>query len=192
MPKYTTYPTLFNEVLQIRMNKLKEWGYLKPNTIKMGTINWSWDGTKRSSIDILVDMSENKPFLELNYKCNGEPIKYQIPLVWVPSNLGKGKLWYFLCPHTRKRCRVLYSIGSYFFHRDAAAHGMYESQTESKKKRDLYRQFDKLNRAEAAHKKMNAKCFKNYYNGKPTKRYPKLLKELQAGANISLEELILR
>ena len=41
MPKPYTYPTLYNEVLQINISKLKEWEYLKPQQIKIGTIKYA-------------------------------------------------------------------------------------------------------------------------------------------------------
>ena len=39
MAKFPTFPTLYNEALQISITKLKEWEYLNPEQIKSGTIN---------------------------------------------------------------------------------------------------------------------------------------------------------
>lgn len=41
MPKPYTFPTLYNEALQIHISKLKGWDYLEPNQVKSGAINWS-------------------------------------------------------------------------------------------------------------------------------------------------------
>jgi hypothetical protein len=62
-----------------------------------------------------------------------------VQLVSAPSNLGKGFVWYFVCPRPGKRCRKLYLADTYFYHREAFHGCMYESQTQSKK----YRQLDK-------------------------------------------------
>ena len=119
MPKFPTFPTLYNEVLQISITKLKEWQYLNLEQIKSGTITWSRNGSKTGSISIRVNTFSEQPFIELDYKYRDEPRNYKIQLVSVPSNLSKGLIWYFLCPQTNKRCRKLYSIGGYFLHREA-------------------------------------------------------------------------
>jgi len=38
MPKFPTFPTLFEDVLQISVTKLKKWGYLEKPQIKSGAI----------------------------------------------------------------------------------------------------------------------------------------------------------
>src|SRR5690606_7548140 len=140
MPKFPTFPTLYDDALQISVTKLKEWGYLDPSKIKSGTLTWSRNGNKTGSISIRVNtLDEQHPFVELDYKYREEPRNYKVRLVSMPSNLGKGLIWYFLCPQTNKRCRKLYSIGGYFLHREAFNGCMYETQTQSKK----YRQLDK-------------------------------------------------
>jgi hypothetical protein len=128
MPKPHTFPTLYNDVLQISITKLKEWEYLNPEQLKSGTITWSRNDNKRGSISITVNTKSEKPHIELDYKSNDEPQNYKVQLVSIPSNLGKGVVWYFLCPETNKRCRKLYSIEGYFLHREAFKGCMYESQ----------------------------------------------------------------
>ncbi|MEH6405997.1 MAG: hypothetical protein V7767_01830 [Leeuwenhoekiella sp.] len=75
--------------------------------------------------------------MELDYNYKKEPRNYKVNLVSIPSNIGNGKIWYFLCPETNKRCRNLYSIGGYFLHRKAFKGAMYESQKQSKKWRAI-------------------------------------------------------
>lgn len=133
MPKQYTFPSLFDDALQIHISKLKNWGYLDVNKIKEGAIKWSRNGNKRGSISIKVNTMSQQPFVELDYKHNEEPYRYKVYLVSVPSNLEKGVIWCFLCPQTNKRCRNLYLINGRFLHREAFKISMYESQTQSKK-----------------------------------------------------------
>ncbi len=142
MPKPYTFPTLYNEALQISITKLKEWEYLDPKQIKSGTLNWSRNGNSTGSISIKVSTHNEQPYIELDYNYRDEPRNYKVRLVSMPSNLGKGLIWYFLCPHTNKRCRKLYSIGGYFFHREAFNGCMYECQTQSKYSRQLSRLYE--------------------------------------------------
>ena len=59
MPKPYTFPTLYNEALQISISKLKEWKYLNPEQIKSGTLNWSSNGNPTGSISIQVNTTAN-------------------------------------------------------------------------------------------------------------------------------------
>lgn len=189
MPKFPTYPTLYDEVLQISITKLKEWDYLNPEQIKSGTLNWSRNGNLTGSISIKVNTKSEQPYIELDYKYREEPRKYKVYLTSICSNLNKGEIWYFLCPHTNKRCRKLYSIGGYFLHREAFSGCMYEIQTKTKK----WRQMDKVYGAyfdnEKYYEKLYRKHFKTHYNGKPTKRYLKLLEKINETENFSAEEI---
>jgi len=117
------------------------------------------------------------PYLELDYKYNGNSINYQVPFVTVPSNLGKGDIWYFLCPATKKRCRKLYQISERFLHREAFQRCFYSKQVCSKYYRYLENTIGKEFEADEAYEEMQKPFFKKYYNGKPTKRYLKLLKK---------------
>ena len=78
MPKPHTFPTLYDEALQIHISKLKEWEYLNPEQIKSGTLTWSSNGNKTGSISIRVNTHSEQPYIELTIKAmmNHETIKY--------------------------------------------------------------------------------------------------------------------
>ncbi len=189
MPKPHTFPTLYNEALQISISKLKGWGYLDPEQFKSGTLNWSRNGNPTGSISIQVNTHSEQPYIELDYKYRDEPRNYKVRLVSIPSNLGKGLIWYFLCPQTKKRCRKLYSIGGYFLHREAFKGCMYETQTQSKK----YRQLDKILgayfKSDNLYSELYKKNFKKTYAGKPTKRYLRIMEQIQKAESIPYHEI---
>jgi len=178
MPKARTFPTLYDELKKVSISFLSKYGYLKLNHRQRGIITWSRNGEKTGSVSITVNTNSNSPYLELDYKYNEIPINYSVPLVFSPSNIGKGVVWYFICPRTGRRCRKLYLADNYFFHRLAFKGCLYEKQTYSKPNRKLDRQFSKLFAPDNAYEKIYSKHFKKQYNGKPTKRYLKLLKEI--------------
>ena len=188
MPRFTTYPTLYDDVLQLRLSKLKEWDYLKPNQFKSGTLKWSTNGRETGSIQIAVNTRTENPYLEMKYEFRKEPRNYKVSLVSIPSNLGKGRVWYFLCPHTKKRCRVLYSISGYFYHREAFIGCMYESQTKSKHWRMLEKTFGVAFRADKIYDELFSQYLKRCYKGKPTKRFKKLKAELKKAENVDFSE----
>jgi len=114
MPKHPTFPTLYDECKSISISDLKRWEYFKPNQYKSGVITWSRNGDKTGSISIAVNTHSESPYMELDYRCNKAPINYRVQLVSIPSNLGKGVVWFFICPPNREAlpkatlCRYLF------------------------------------------------------------------------------------
>ncbi|SMO83548.1 hypothetical protein [Gracilimonas mengyeensis] len=179
MPAYSTYPTLLDEVKQISITKLKEFGYFEPDSFKSGQLTWSRRGQEVGSISISVDMRET-PQATFFYTYNKEEqVNYNVSLTSSNSNLGIGKIWYFVCPHTGKRCRKLYGAGKYFLHRDAFPNAMYECQTYSKKGRMIDKVCKIMNGSDKLYEELYSKHFKTHYAGKPTKRYKEILRELE-------------
>ncbi|MCZ2129491.1 MAG: hypothetical protein LC109_04415 [Bacteroidia bacterium] len=189
MPKPHTFPTLYNEALQISISKLKEWEYLNPEQIKSGTITWSRNGNKTGSISIQVNTHSDQPYIELDYKYRDEPRKYKVYLTSTHSNLNKGEIWYFICPQTKKRCRKLYSIGGYFLHREAFNGCMYETQTQSKKWRQWDKTFGVYFKTDKLYSELYKKNFKKTYAGKPTKRYLRIMEQIQKAESIPYHEI---
>lgn len=188
MPKPHTFPTLYDEVKTISISFLTKQGYLKPNQWQSGTITWSRNGNKTGSISIEVNTQAESSYLELDYKCNETPINYRVQLISALSNLGKGFVWYFVCPHTGKRCRKLYLDNTYFYHR-SAFRGMYESQTQSKKYRELEKTLGVYFRADKIYEQIYKKHFKRQYAGKPTKKYLKLTRQIQRAESIPYHKI---
>lgn len=189
MPKPHTFPTLYNEALQISISKLKEWEYLNPEQIKSGTLTWSRNGNKTGSISIRVNTHSEQPCIELDYKYRDEPRNYKVSLVSMPSNLGKGLIWYFLCPETNKRCRKLYLIGGYFLHREAFNGCMYETQTQSKKYRQLDKTLGAYFKTDDLYSQLYKKHFKKTYAGKPTKKYLRIMEQIRKAESIPYHEI---
>ncbi len=160
-----------------------------PGQWKSGTISWSIDGCKTGSISIHVNTISESPYIQLEYKYNDMPINYKVYLVDIPSNLGKGVVWYFVCPRTGKRCRKLYLADTYFFHRSAFRGCMYEKQTQSKKSRYLDKTLGVYFRTDQLFEQLYKKHLKKQYAGKPTKKYLKLTQKIQKAESIPYHEI---
>ena len=190
MAKPPTFPTLYNEALQIDISKLKGWGYLEPGQTKSGKLNWSSNGNPTGSISIKGNTRSPQPYIELIYKWRDEPRNYKVYLTSTPSNLNRGEIWYFLCPQTNKRCRKLYSIGGYFLHREAFNNCMYEKQTQSKKTRQLDKTFGAYFRTDQLLEQLDKKHFKKTYAGKPTKKYLRIQAKIERQERMPLEKTL--
>lgn len=184
MPKPATIPYLLDEVNRISITELKQWAYLDADKIKQGTITWYFGGEARSTARIIVNTSYYAPYIEFDYSFRGEPIKYKVDLVTKPSNLGKGEIWFFVCPSTNKLCRKLYLQSGYFLHRTAIKSNMYESQTKSKYSRFLDTHFGAYFDLDKLYSELYSKNFKKYYNGKPTKRYLKIMQKINQAEKV--------
>ncbi len=189
MPKFPTFPTLYDDLRTVSISFLTKHGYLKPNQWQSGSITWSRNGNKTGSISIIVNTYHESQYLELDYKCNEAPINYRVQLVSVPSNLGKGVVWYFVCPHTGKRCRKLYLADSYFYHRSAFRGCMYEKQTQSKKYRRLDKTLGAYFRTDELFEQLYKKHFKKQYAGKPTRKYLRLTRQIRNIEGIPVNEI---
>jgi len=59
MPKPHTFQTLYDEVKTVSIFFLAKHGYLKPNQWKAGSVNWSRNGEKTSSISKAMNFTTN-------------------------------------------------------------------------------------------------------------------------------------
>ncbi len=189
MPRISTIPNLYDDAHSISISDLRKWGYLKPNTWRSGNIRWSRHGRTTSSVSIFIDMYSSQPYLRFDYTYQKEEeIKYDVPLVSLPSNLGKGRVWYFLCPAINKRCRKLYRFGKYFLHREAF-NAVYEKQTYSGNNRALCQMAELVFGSDKLYEELYSKHFKKYYAGKPTKRYIKMMKKIQKAEKLTQSDV---
>lgn len=176
MPKHPNFPTILNHCQVLTIANLRKLDYLHPHRNKYGTLNWHHGCGRYSQLTVYVDMLYPVPNIELVYWYQGRQVTYTVGLVACPSNLGKGKVWYFVCPRTGKKCRKLYRVGKYFGHRDAFPGVVYEKQTFSKKTRALWQtHFEE----EALWEGFEKKHRKRHYQGKPTRCYLALLRKLR-------------
>jgi hypothetical protein len=189
MAKPHTFPKLYDEARTLSTAFLRDNGYLKPQQWQGGVVTWYRNGEKVASISIAVSTAKPNPYVELDYSYNGNPVKYKVQLIQKPSNLGKGFMWYFICPHTGKRCRKLYLICGYFYHREAFSGCMYEKQTQSKYARMLDKKFGLVFRTDELYSQLRKKYFKSHYAGKPTKKYLKILKQIERSESIDYREI---
>jgi hypothetical protein len=180
MPRYSNFPTLIDELRSFSISDLKQLGHFKNRPFVSGTMNWRnrYDEVT-STISLDVNNSRNNKYVQLSYNCNDEKMNYKVNIVTMPSNLGKGNVLYFICSFTNQRCRKLHLINGKFMHRSALSNPLYSKQIESKRWRELNKLFGAPFELEKLHDKLWSKGFKKYYKGKPTKKFQKLLNQIE-------------
>lgn len=152
-------------------------GYFKCFGVRYGshTQLLSWDDGSKISIETVHSATET--YLRLFYTITDlqtgvkTNLDYKVLIDFVPSNLGKGSVLYFLCPVSSRRCRILYrAYGSYYFKAREAYNPRlyYKAQTATKKMR-LFAKYDTIqNKLDGYFE--NAKRYQTTFKGKPTKR----------------------
>ncbi|MDV3472078.1 hypothetical protein CMU02_11870 [Elizabethkingia anophelis] len=190
MGRYATYPTEIERLKMISIADLKRMKLLTSDNFVSTTINWTNRNTRENtgSISVSIHTGENYGTITFNYKYRDtDKINYTAQLITRQSNLGKGKLWFFVCPNTGKVCRKLHLINGYFVHRSINPNLMYEKQLESKKMREWSKRFGIL-LDENVYSQLYSKHFKKYYRRKPTKRYLKLIQKIRQRESIDVWE----
>ncbi|MDV3739515.1 hypothetical protein CMU17_02395 [Elizabethkingia anophelis] len=184
------YPTYIEQLKSISTTALKKLGYLESyiHTVNR-TVNWiNKYGEKVSAISVSIKTNEKDGFIIFDYTYNQtQKINYKVQLIAKPSNLGKGLLWYFVCPETGKVCRKLYLYNGYFLHTTAFRDLYYEKQLRSRKIVEWDKRFGLLLDDEVYTQRYK-KNFKTHYKGKPTKKYLKLTKLIEARERINIHE----
>lgn len=165
---------------RVELSWLKKQKYL--DGFRGGNINWSINGEPTGNINIQVDTYSDNPNIKFVYKVrrNGEEwkdIDFSFRMESTPCRFG-GKKWFFICglskngQHCGKRVRILYQAGDYFGCRHCADL-TYDSCNESKRFRHgMWKIFTNESKAEDYYKKY---VKREYYRGKPTKKYKRYL-----------------
>jgi hypothetical protein len=169
MGRYSTGAITTGEALRLEINCLFKDGYIEKGCVVSASISW----TSGANIIIRTDFTNPQPFITLNYTHTGrdgvkQSINYVVNIEGVPSNLGSGLNYYFVCPFTGKRAKILYSCyGSpYFKSRGAYKNRIYYRPQISSKlnyHNDRYWQLDK------EIDKLQKQRRKEVYKGKKTR-----------------------
>jgi len=137
MGRYSTGAITTIEVCRIELKFLLKQGLIKKNCKINASLSWN----NESNISIYSSYTEQEKYIRLKYTLtetstgNKFEYDYNIELIEKPSNLGKGKVLYFVCPETNNNCRILYRCYGYHKWKSRKAYKnriYYESQTCSK------------------------------------------------------------
>ena len=135
MARNPTFPDFFDEVRKISLHSLGRCGYLEPSVRKTGSIYWTCGDQEAGRISLTADMPGK--FVQFDYRVDERVVNYRVGLESLPSNLGRGRVWYLIRHATGKRCRKLYGIGGQFLSRFDYPDCMYSEQTVTKRYRGL-------------------------------------------------------
>jgi hypothetical protein len=167
MGRWDTGAITTGQCLQLHISAFTD--ALKQRKGGVGSTSWS----SGASIGLNLFYNDFSATLNLNYTKtdrNGEKhnINYNVTIISTPSNLGKGRIYYFVCPFSFKRCKILYmGYGSlYFKSREAYNNRIYYASQLSSR---LDKHNDKYWSLEKKLEKLYKKHSKSHYKGKPTK-----------------------
>ena len=169
MGRRCTGVTTIENALKISIKDLKLKGLLMKDKCIISTLSWSIRTDKIASIRYFKPINDQA--IHLCYKTKGKEYHCKINLVEIDSNLGKGKILYFICPSTNTKCRYLYFINdSALFQSKLGLNGLiyYSSKLTCKSDRINDKYWRILNQIEAK------KNIRKIYAGRHTKEFLKV------------------
>lgn len=126
--------TTIDDYLCLSIADCKKLGYLAPNDVNTGIIEWKRNNRPILSVQFVADT--NRALCYIIFKTQrGQEIRQKIMLRWCNSNLNRGGYYYFICPITEKACRKLYLVNGGFISREAFK-PLYEKQIQSHNRRN--------------------------------------------------------
>jgi hypothetical protein len=161
----------------IDIGDLKRSGFFNKDICVIGSISWA-DGNE---IGVETFLDEEEFYLKLHYQSNKKQFEYKVYIDSVPSNLGVGRVLYFLCPETGRRCKKLYRTYGMkvWMCREAFSKRIYyKSQLSSKNDyyNDRYWYYKRTKLPQ-----LLERCKNSHYKGKPTRailNYEKACEEM--------------
>lgn len=108
MGRKSTGSVCVSQVNRLELSFLLKGGYLKYGYNLNSKIYWVRNGYPTGNVSIQCCYTNNEKWVRLNYFVGEKIFDYKIYLEEVDSNLGRGKVIYFLCPQSGKKCRILY------------------------------------------------------------------------------------
>ena len=154
-----------NATPRINITDFRNNGFLQPGRIVEG--NAVINGIR------LKARSEGVNMFILNYTWQGVEVNQRINIISKPSNL-KGDLLYFVCPGTKKPCRIIYqtegNLYGYHSHQYLKRWLYYESQRHTK----TFKATGKVFTYEAIIDRLTDVRNQTHYMGKETKRVVKI------------------
>jgi hypothetical protein len=177
MGRHTTGIITTGQACRIELKYLLKQGYIQKDCRIPRTLSWS-DG---SSMQIYSVYTNSEKYIKLTYtlteRATGKKFEYdyEIELVEIPSNLGKGNVLFFVCPESYNRCRILYRCYGYHKFKCRKAYRTriyYNLQIQS----EHYYNNERYFRTEEKLNKLESERRSYYYKGKPTKRLKRILK----------------
>lgn len=119
-------PAVIDYIPRITLSNFKELIRQQSKTDETLCARFTCKGIQYTAVTFL-----NKNEMLFYWDHKGEHRKVTISLCSEPSNLGKGRVWYFLCPYTGHKCRKLFLDGKVIASRYAFYH-VYSYQNESR------------------------------------------------------------
>jgi hypothetical protein len=109
MGRHSTGIATVNQALKIDISYLRRNGFIIPGECLRGVLEWS----NGASVSIESKLSDNNHYIRLKYRNTfydgtEKDYDYKIWLTTIPSNLGRGEIYYFICPVDYSLCRILY------------------------------------------------------------------------------------
>lgn len=173
MARPTSNPVIINDLIKFSTSDLRILNSLANDKSFSKELVWKSknNSNKREIIaSVLIQISDDSHF-ELSYQYMDINHSYIVEIEKLASNIRRGEVFFFKCPHCNRRCRKLFLFQGYFICRYSIHNSFYESQVCSKQSRETNKLINSIKNYNNAISDLGNENYRYTYNGITTKRH---------------------
>ena len=174
MPRNSRNPIILDDLLTINARDIMQKAKQDRNML----LRWYRNGEMIAGIHCEIEDFEGMLVAHFKYHAHDHPVHVRVDIDTIASNLGIGRIPFFVCPISGRRCRKLYLVQGKLVSASAIQGAMYECQTRSKKYRILLPLFDRPFKLERLRKQIQSPYFKPKYRNNPTRTLKQIAEKI--------------
>ena len=190
MPRKSRHPIILDDLLSFSASSIVQ----KSKEDSSLLLRWYTNGELTAGIHCEVEKQKDTLVAHFKYHTQNDPTHLSVKITTTASNLGIGRIPFFVCPISGKRCRKLFLIQGHLISGSAIKEALYDTQTRSKKYRTLLPLFERPFQLEKLQKQIHSPYFKPMYRSKPTRTLRHIAEKIanlqQCSSRVILREIL--
>mgnify|MGYP000176646934 CR=1 FL=1 len=174
MPRKSRHPVIINDLIYVNASSIVK----KAQEDDSMTIRWYSNYEEIASMRCHIIGEYNPHTACFTFHSKAGPQRIEVEISTITSNLGIGKIPFFVCPITKSRCRKLYLIAGRLASRLAIRGALYDSQVWSKKYRELNDTYGAAFLLDELYDQVFVPYFKPTYRDSPTRSLNRITRKI--------------
>jgi hypothetical protein len=174
MPKISRNPIIINDLIYVNASSIVKKAQEDDSMI----LRWYSNNEEIASMRCQIIGGHNPHTACFIFHSKAGPECIEIEITTIASNLGIGKVPFFVCPITKTRCRRLYLVAGRLASRLVIKGALYDSQVWSKKYRELNDMFGAAFLLDDLYDKVFVPYFKPTYRNAPTRSLNRITRKI--------------
>lgn len=169
MPRESKRPLTFEDLLSVDISFLKSSGILEDFGNKH-EVTWKVEGHVIEVVHVTTLENNSSLKVKFDFPTNPRLGNSFVEISDLDSNLGIGRVPFFICPKSNRRCRRIYFYKGEMVGRHAIP-AFYSSQLKTKEFREIEKIFGPQFELDGLYEEIFTDSVRKYYAGKLTRKY---------------------